>query len=106
MKTVIRYFLNQSLLVSILFFAIFAFGAYKMITAQKEGFPQAELNKVTVSTLYTGASAEDVELNITTQLEEEIAEVDSLYEILSTSRENFSSIMIQADEDANPGELR
>lgn len=77
-----------------------------MVTAQKEGFPQVELNKLTVSTVYTGASAEDVELNVTTQLEEEINEVDGLYEILSTSRENFSSIIIQADEDADSNELR
>ena len=79
MKTIIRYFLNQGLLVSILFFAIFAYGSYKMITAQKEGFPQVDLNMMTVSTLYTGASAEDVELNVTAQLEEKITEVDSLY---------------------------
>jgi multidrug efflux pump subunit AcrB len=106
MKTIIRYFLNQSLLVSILFFSIFAFGAYKMVNSQKEGFPQVDLNKVTVSTLYKGASAEDVELNVTTHLEEEITEVDRLYEIISTSRENFSSIIVQADEDAGAEELR
>jgi len=106
MKTIIRYFLNQGLLVSILFFAIFTYGSYKMVTAQKEGFPQVDLNMMTVSTLYTGASAEDVELNVTAQLEEKITEVDSLYEITSTSRENFSSIIIKADEDASPDELR
>ena len=87
MKTVIRYFLNQGLLVSILFFSIFAFGDYKMLTVQKEGFAQVNLNMITVSTLYTGASAEDIELNVTTQLEEEIAEVDALYKVSSTSRE-------------------
>jgi len=106
MKTIIRYFLNQGLLVSIIFFAIFAYGAYKMVTAQKEGFPQVDLNMMTVSTLYIGASAEDVELNVTTQLEEKINEVDNLYEITSTSRENFSSIIIKADEDANSSKLR
>lgn len=106
MKYIIRYFLNHGLLVSILFFSIFGLGAYKMFTAQKEGFPQVELNKVTVSTLYSGASAEDVELNVTRQLEEEIAEVDGVYEMTSTSRENFSSIIIQADEDADADELR
>lgn len=106
MKYIIRYFLNHGLLVSILFFSIFALGTYKMLTAQKEGFPQVELNKVTVSTLFGGASAEDVELNVTTQLEQEIAEVDGLYEMMSTSRENFSSITIQVDEDADAYELR
>lgn len=106
MSYIIRFFLNHGLLVSILFFTIFSFGAYKMITAQKEGFPEVDLNIVTVTTLYTGASAEDVELNVTTLLEEEIAEVDGLYEITSTSRENFSSIIIQADEDADSEELR
>ena len=76
-----------------------------MISIQKEGFPSVDLNKVTVNTIYRGASAEDVELNVTTKLEEEIREVNGLYEVTSTSRENVSAIVIQADEDANSREL-
>ena len=101
MNSLIQFFLDRSMLVRLLFLSVIAFGLNQMFTIQKEGFPAVDLNKITVSTLYRGASAEDVELNVTTKLEEELREVDGLYEVTSTSRENFSSIIIQADEDAN-----
>ena len=101
MNSLIQFFLERSMLVKLLFLSVFTFGISQMFNIQKEGFPAVDLNKVTVNTIYRGASAEDVELNVTTKLEEKIQEVDGIYEITSTSRENFSSIIIQADEDAN-----
>ncbi len=105
MHHLILFFLERTLLTKLIFLAVFLFGLYSMVTIQKESFPAVDLNKVTVNTLYPGASAEDVELNVTTRLEEEIEEVDGLYEVISTSRENFSSIIIQADEDASSQEF-
>ncbi len=100
MNRLVEFFLQRSMLVKMLFLVVLLFGLNRMMTIQKEGFPAVDLNKVTVNTSYPGASAEDVELNVTAQLEEQIREVDGLYEVLSTSRENFSAIIIQVDEDA------
>ncbi len=105
MNSLIQFFLQRSMLVRLLFLSVFAFGLSQMFNIQKEGFPAVDLNKIIVNTVYPGASAEDVELNVTTKLEDNIREVDGLYEVTSTSRENFSSILIQADEDANAKEL-
>jgi len=105
MNALIHFFLNRPMLVKLIFISVIVFGLNQMVIIQKEGFPAVDLNKITVNTLYRGASAEDVELNVTTKLEEELREVDGLYEVTSTSRENFSSIIIQADEDANAQEL-
>jgi len=105
MNSLVLFFLQRSLLVKLMFLSVFIFGINRMLTIQKEGFPSVDLNKVTVNTVYPGASAEDVELNVTTQLEEKIQEVNGLYEIISTSRENFSAIIINADEDADAQEL-
>ena len=105
MNSLVEFFLQRSLLVKMIFLAVFLFGVNRMFNIQKEGFPAVDLNEVTVNTSYPGASAEDVELNVTTQLEEEIQEVDGLYELSSTSRENFSAIHISADEDASPNEM-
>lgn len=100
MNSLVEFFLQRSLLVKMLFLAVILFGLNRMLNIQKEGFPAVDLNKITVNTIYPGASAEDVELNVTAQLEEQIQEVDGLYEVISTSRENFSAILISADEDA------
>jgi len=101
MNSLIQFFLQRSMLVKLVFLSVFAFGLGQMFSIQTEGFAAVDLYKITVKTIYRGASAEDVELNVTTKLEEKIREVDGLYEVTSTSRENFSSIIIQADEDAS-----
>ncbi len=105
MNSLIMFFLERSLLVKLMFLVVFLFGINRMFTIQKEGFPAVDLNKVTVNTIYPGASAEDVELNVTTHLEDGINEVDGIYEVLSISREKFSTILISADEDADAKEL-
>lgn len=105
MNSLIQFFIQRSMLVRLLFLSVFVFGLSQMFNIQKEGFPSVDLNKVTVNTIYPGASAEDVELNVTKNLEDNIREVDGLYEVTSTSRENSSSILIQANENANAKEL-
>lgn len=102
MNRLIELFLNQTLLVKIIFASVFILGANSMINIQKEGFPDVDLNRITVSTPYPGASAEDIELNVTKKLEDELSEVNGIYEITSVSRENFSKITIYADESAGP----
>lgn len=105
MNRLIRFFLEHTLLVKIIFIAVFVFGIHKMLTIQKEGFPSVDLNVININTNYPGASAEDVELNVTSKLEEELENVDGIQEVISVSRENSSNIIIQADESASRAEL-
>ena len=105
MNNLIRFFLGHTLLVKIIFIAVFIFGINTMLTIQKEGFPSVDLNIVNINTIYPGASAEDVELNVTAKLEEQLESVDGIQEVTSISRENSSSIIIQADESASREEL-
>ncbi|MCK5688885.1 efflux RND transporter permease subunit, partial [Myxococcota bacterium] len=88
MNSLIGFFVHRPLLVRLTFVAVLAMGAYKMTTIQKERVPAVALNKITVTTTYPGASAEDVELNVTVPLEEQLREVDGISELTSTSREN------------------
>lgn len=105
MNKLIRFFLEHTLLVKIIFVGILIFGINKMLTIQKEGFPSVDLNVINISTTYPGASAEDVELNVTSRLEEQLENVDGIQEVTSVSRENSSSIIVQADESASREEL-
>ena len=49
---------------------------------------------ITVSTIYPGASAEDVELEVTNKLEEALSNVDNIKRIVSSSVENLSQIIL------------
>jgi multidrug efflux pump subunit AcrB len=53
-----------------------------------------------VTTRYPGASPEDVELNVTNQIEEELKEVDGIDHYTSYSMENISIVHIWLDREA------
>jgi len=64
-------------------------------------FPNFELDRITVSTIWSGASAEDVESGITIPLEQRLRSIDRLKEITSTSATGTSGITLEFDENSN-----
>ena len=64
-------------------------------------FPNFELDRVTVSTIWSGASAEDVESGITIPLEQRLRSIDNLKEFTSTSATGTSGITLEFDENSN-----
>ncbi len=66
-------------------------------------FPTFSLDFVTVTTIWTGASAEDVERSITTPIERELRNVDHVKEMTSTSADGVSAIVLEMNEDSDIG---
>lgn len=52
------------------------------------------MGTVTIQTIYPGASAADVELNVTIPIEEALEEVPGIEEMVSESSEGMSSITV------------
>ncbi len=100
MKNLVSFFLRRPLLVNLIVIAVFGLGIKSAFDAQKEGFPEISLNRVIITTIYPGASARDVELNVTTTIEEGLEEVENIQEITSLSEEGISTITVKVDENA------
>ncbi len=64
-------------------------------------FPNFELDRITVNTVWSGASAEDVETGITIPLEQRLRSLDRLKEMTSTSATGLSGITLEFDEGTN-----
>jgi multidrug efflux pump subunit AcrB len=64
-------------------------------------FPNFELDIISVSTVWSGASAEDVERAITIPLEQRLRNIDNLKEISSSSAPGLSGITIEFEEDSD-----
>ncbi len=64
-------------------------------------FPNFELDMITVSTVWSGASAEDIETAITIPLEQRLRSVDYLAEMSSSSAPGVSGITLEFDEDTD-----
>jgi len=64
----------------------------------RESMPEVNMNVVLITTAYNGASAEDMENQITNPIEDALASVEGMDEMTSTSGNGISSIMMTFDE--------
>jgi multidrug efflux pump subunit AcrB len=64
---------------------------------QRDMFPRVDFGELVITTRYPGASPEDVELNVTNVLEEEIKGVAGIDRFTSYSMENISVIDVVVD---------
>ncbi|QHS63334.1 efflux RND transporter permease subunit [Chitinophaga agri] len=85
---------KRPLLIIVIFTVLILFG---MISYKKLNYnllPKIEVPTVTVSTVYPGASASEVESSVTKKLEDVFASIEGLDKINSTSQEGVSQIII------------
>jgi multidrug efflux pump subunit AcrB len=99
MKSAIRFFANQPTLAYVLTFLIVFMGISSLTVIQRDNFPSVDMLEMTVTTRYPGASPEDVELNVTNEIEEELKEVDGIERYTSFSMENISIVHIWIDRE-------
>jgi hydrophobe/amphiphile efflux-1 (HAE1) family protein len=82
---------------SMVFAGLFLFGTIAYFLLPRDMLPEIEIPTLTVVTVYPGASASEVESQITQPLEEVLAGVNGLKKIFSQSKENVSFITLQFD---------
>jgi len=99
MKGAIRFFADQPTLAYVLTFLIIFLGVSALSVIQRDNFPSVDLLEMTVTTRYPGASPEDVELNVTNEIEAELKEVDGIDRYTSFSMENISIVHIWIDRE-------
>lgn len=101
MKNITLYFIKRPILVNFILALNFIIGGYFIYKVPKEAFPSVSMNQIVIVTKYPGASAKDVELNVTAKLEEKIAEIGNIKEYRSSSIESVSRVTIFADDNLN-----
>ncbi|MBN1767223.1 MAG: efflux RND transporter permease subunit [Prolixibacteraceae bacterium] len=79
----------------LLFVALMVFGIYSLVKLPVDLFPEIEAPFITVFTQYNGASAADIETNITKPVEDALSSISDLKEITSVSRDNMSLVFIE-----------
>lgn len=78
-----------------LFVAILLFGLVSLTRLPLDVMPEMEFPSLTVITIYPGASATEVEQQVTRPLEAALGGTENLKEISSQSKENVSFISLQ-----------
>jgi multidrug efflux pump subunit AcrB len=100
MKKFVEYFLNNSLIVNLFSVALIVAGLLFIAGANREAFPNVDFGWVLVQTVYPGATASDVEKLISKPIEDELREVSTgIDEVSSSSVENVSVVAVKLEAD-------
>jgi HAE1 family hydrophobic/amphiphilic exporter-1 len=86
---------NRPVTTTLLFVAFAVFGIFALIKTPVALFPDFDANVVLVMSSYPGASASDVESNVTKVLENSLNSVEHLKDMTSASKENISIVMLE-----------
>ena len=85
--------------VYILTFIIVITGIYAYVTMPREDFPEIIENKIYVSSIFPGNSAEDVEKLITKPLEDNIKNISGIQKVTSSSYQDYGMIIAEFADD-------
>ena len=85
----------------LIFVALMIFGIYSLVNLPLDLYPEIELPYITVFTSYPGASASDIETNITRPIEDRLNTISNLKELTSTSSDNISVVFLEFEYGTN-----
>jgi HAE1 family hydrophobic/amphiphilic exporter-1 len=80
---------------ALIFVGVAIIGLFSFTRLPIDLFPKIETNQLTVITAYAGASASDIETNITRPMENTLNTVENLKKITSQSRDNLSLVSLE-----------
>ncbi len=86
---------KRPIMTTLCFVAVAILGLFSLSTLPIDLYPDIDTNTIMVMTTYQGASAQDIEQNVTRPLENTLNAVNDLKHITSKSRENISVITLE-----------
>jgi multidrug efflux pump subunit AcrB len=107
MKSFFKFFAERHLLATLITIMIILMGLMTLTHIKRDSYPSVSYGIILVITKFPGASPEDVELNVTNKIEDELKGVSGIEKIISFSMENVSAISIQLELDvSDPDKVR
>lgn len=86
---------KRPVMTTLCFVTVIILGLFSLAKLPIDLYPDIDTNTLMVITMYPGASAKDIEQNVTKPLENSLNSVEHLKHITSTSRENTSVITLE-----------
>ena len=88
----------------LVYVAVVVIGIFAFLQLPVDRFPQMDPPYITVMTTYPGASASEVEANVTKLVENSLNSVDHLKRLTSTSKDNYSTVLLEMEWGADMDE--
>jgi hydrophobic/amphiphilic exporter-1 (mainly G- bacteria), HAE1 family len=85
----------------VVFIAVLVMGAFSLRNMPIDLYPEIDPPFISVFTIYPGASASDIETNVTRLIEDNLSIVTNLKNITSQSRDDISAITLEFEYETN-----
>lgn len=95
MKKLTELAINRPLLIVVIFFVLIFFGMFSYKSLNYDLLPKMDFPMMTIVTTYRGASAQEIENNVTKNIEDALSSLEGVKKISSKSMEGASIIMVQ-----------
>ena len=99
MKSVLRFFAQRHTLATLLIIMTILLGLGTLTRIKRDILPAVDFGEMIITTRYLGASPEDVELNVTNKIEDELKGLTGIDRITSVSMEDISLVDVKIDPD-------
>jgi multidrug efflux pump subunit AcrB len=101
MNPLIRWFANNHVAANLLMLLIMAAGLMSALNIKQEVFPEIEMDMISISVPFLGATPAEVEEGVCIRVEEKIQGVDGIKKITSSASEGMGSIMVELERGAD-----
>jgi len=96
--------INKPITTALIFVGVMVVGLFSLSRLPIDQFPEMDMPYITIMTTYPGASASEVETNVTKLVENAVTSVDGLKELTSSSRDGMSIVSLELEWGTNRDE--
>jgi len=100
--TITELSIKRPSLIIVIFAALIIVGLFSYTKLKYELIPKFSPPILTITTIYPGASPSEVETNVTKVIEDAVSGMDNVDNVLSTSMEGVSFVVIQLFQSPTP----
>lgn len=100
MNQFFKFFAERHTLANLITVMTILLGLNALLQINRDMYPHVDFGRMSIKTIYPGASPEDVELNVTNKIEQELKNIAGIDQTTSISMENASFISVMIDPDA------
>ncbi len=97
----VDWFFRNTQTVILLFLALVVGGGASLLALRSEGFPSPQINVVVVTSVFRGASSDEVEAQIVKPLEVAVQSVKGVGDVTSTAANSFGTVVVTVDATAD-----
>ncbi len=100
-----KWIVNNHVFANLLMTFLIVVGIIQIFSIKKEVMPEFDLDIITITVPYRGATPQDIEESICIKIEEKIAGIEGIKKISSTAVEGYGTVFVELESDADRNEV-